>query len=362
MKKYPGSGRLAQCLLAGFSIFAPFLLAQATESNRGAVQVRDNVLLRDGARWIPHGYYQIAFEVAPANLARADHPFWATAYNNYTAAEYRYMQEAGADSVRLQIAQAGADPKSPLYDPSFVAKAVGAVRSAREAGLTVMVCVQDESHVPGDHPIDLPNEGTRRVWKEIAPQFAKDHGVLFELLNEPRPAPTPQNWRRWAQAMNETTRAIRQTGAGNVLIADGLAVGQVLDGAPLLDDPQVVYASHPYALKAQGQTRAVWDAKFGNFSHRAPVIITEWLSGGYYCDADTPASTVDFLKYLQTHNIGLEAGTWDWAPAGFGSARWDFPHGRDSTFSGLACHEAGYGMGNTVQSWYRTGIPPTQPE
>jgi hypothetical protein len=29
-----------------------------------------------------------------------------------------------------------------------------------------------------------------------------------------------------------------------------------------------------------------WDAKFGNFSRRAPVIITEWISGAHFCDAE----------------------------------------------------------------------------
>ncbi len=319
------------------------------------------MLLKNGVRWIPHGYYQIAFEVAPGNFARADHPFWSTAYTRYTPNEYSYMREAGADSVRIQIAQSGADPESKLFDPQFLQKALGAIRSARAAGLLVIVCVQDESHVPGDQPIDLPDEGTRRVWKKIAPQFAADRGILLELLNEPRPQPSAQNWKRWEQAMNQTIHTVREAGASNVVIADGLAVGQVINGAPLLNDRQAAYASHPYALHAEGQTRAVWDGKFGNFARRAPVIITEWLSGGYYCDSNTPASTVQFLQYLQDHSIGLEAGIWDWAPAGFGSARWNFPQGRNSTFIGLSCHQPGYGMGNVIQSWYQTGTPPSNP-
>jgi endoglucanase len=222
--------------------------------------------------------------------------------------------------------------------------------------------VQDESHVPGDKPIDLPDDGTRRVWKEIAPEFAQDRGVLYELLNEPRPEPNPGNWKRWKEAMMDTIRTVRETGARNVVVADGLGVGQVMDGAPLLDDPQVAYASHPYALHAQGQTPAVWDAKFGRFSRRAPVIITEWISGGYYCDANTAQSTVEFFQYLQQHQIGLEVGVWDWASGGFGSARWGFPPGQFSRFEGLQCHEKGFGLGASVERWYKTGVPPASPE
>jgi hypothetical protein len=103
-------------------------------------------------------------------------------------------------------------------------------------------------------------------------------------------------------------------------------------------------------------------AKFGNFSRRAPVIITEWISGAYFCDADTPESTAQFLQYLQEHGIGLEVGVWDWTSGGFGSARWDFPSPKVSSFTGLSCHQKGYGLGKVVESWYSTGIPPTTPK
>ena len=46
----------------------------------------------------------------------------------------------------------------------------------------------------------------------------------------------------------------------------------------------------------------------GTSREKSPVIITEWISGAYFCDADTPESTVQFLQYLQEHGIGLEVG------------------------------------------------------
>lgn len=356
--------RLLQTMILGV---LPLLGAAAGSQepprpHMGVVRVRGLELLRDGQPWTPHGFYQIAFEVAPANLSRADHPFWANAQRNYFPGEYRYMREAGADSVRLQIAQAGADPQSALFDREYFEKAMAAVQAARDAGLSVIVAVQDESHVPGETPIALPDEGTRRVWRAIAPRFARDAGVLFELLNEPRPAPSPEHWRSWKEAMTATLAVVRQAGASNVVVADGLGVGQVLDGAPLLADPQVAYAAHPYALQARGQTPEAWDQKFGNFARRAPVIVTEWFFGGYYCDGNTAAASVGFLQYLQARHIGLEVGVWDWTSGGFGSARWDFPHGRFSSFSGKQCHEAGYGIGETIHSWYMTGVVPTEPQ
>ena len=91
--------------------------------------------------------------------------------------------------------------------------------------------------------------------------------------------------------------------------------------------------------------------QFWNFSRRTPVIITEWISGAYFCDADTPESTVQFLHYLQEHGIGLEVGVWDWTSGGFGSAHWDFPSLKVSSFTGLSCHQKSYGLGKVVESW-----------
>jgi hypothetical protein len=116
------------------------------------------------------------------------------------------------------------------------------------------------------------------------------------------------------------------------------------------------------SVEATQSASRVWDAKFGNFSRRAPVIITEWISGAYFCDADTPEYTVQFIQYLQEYGIGLEVGVWDWTSGGFGSARWDFPSPKVSSFTGLSCHQKGCGLGKVVESWYSTGIPPTTPK
>lgn len=362
----PLRSRLVAAMFCGAVavLSTPHVHAQPRQS-AGEVSIQGNHLIRDGHPWIPHGYYQIAFEVPPG--VPQTKPFWTTASQNYSPKEYVEMRDAGADSVRIQVAQTGMDPQNALFTPQFRDRAIGAIRSARATGLTVIVSVQDETQTGEKTPTDLPNDATRRVWQEIAPVFGHDRGVLFELLNEPRPSPSPQHWQAWEQAMNETIRTVRETGAVNVVVADGLAIGQYLENTPLLSDPlkQVAYASHPYFNQASDQLPTTWDKKFGNFSRRAPVIITEWGSV-YYCDANTPAVAVSFLQYLQNHGLGLEVVAWDWQSANFGSAIYDFPNGRFSSFVGLSCKNGikdhGFGIGKTVEVWYRTGVPPTSPK
>ena len=100
----------------------------------------------------------------------------------------------------------------------------------------------------------------------------------------------------------------------------------------------------------------------GTSREESLVIITEWISGAYFCDADTRECTVQFIQYLQEHGIGLEVGVWDWTSGGFGSARWDFPSPKGSSFTGLSCHQKDCGLGKVVESRYSTGIPPTTPK
>ena len=68
-------------------------------------------------------------------------------------------------------------------------------------------------------------------------------------------------------------------------------------------------------------------------------------------ESPAPESTVQFLQYLQEHGIGLEVGVWEWTSGGFGSARWDFPSLTVSSFTGVSCHQKGYGLGKVVESW-----------
>ena len=70
-----------------------------------------------------------------------------------------------------------------------------------------MLSIQDEKQSGETHGVAaLPNAATRRVWHTLAPVFADDPGVMYELLNEPNLPPSPENWRKWAAAMNASGR------------------------------------------------------------------------------------------------------------------------------------------------------------
>ncbi len=100
------------------------------------------------------------------------------------------------------------------------------------------------------------------------------------------------------------------------------------------------------------------------------MIITEW-GQGYSCIQPNPVfATMDpiflitFLNYLQSKNIGLEMGSWDWGgPTSFGNVRYGFPATPlISTFNvnGTVqmCGDADRGPGKTILQWYATGVVP----
>ena len=84
-------------LTAAFCLVSTLADAQIAPS-RGLAKVEGVHLTRDGQPWIPHGFHQIAFAVAPGALSGAP-PLFGVASQNYTPQEYVLMREHGADSV-----------------------------------------------------------------------------------------------------------------------------------------------------------------------------------------------------------------------------------------------------------------------
>ena len=186
----------------------------------GAVSVSGTHILRDGQPWAPHGVMIVAFVAPPA----AQHGAFTAAYEHYSTAEFAAIKAWGADTVRIQVSQPGADPKSSLYSEAFVTQVKQAVLAGRAAGLNVIVSIQDESQAGEPSPAQLPDAGTGRVWQVLAPMFKDDPGVLYELLNEPQAEATPENWRGWANNTNIMIAIVRRhvQGVGSVIAVTNL--------------------------------------------------------------------------------------------------------------------------------------------
>lgn len=320
-------------MLCFMSVFASPALAPAAAT--AAITVSGTTLLRDGKPWIPKGVVLVG-RVAPAADTRPG--AYAEARARFGDQELNDIARYGADLIRFQVSQGGSDPKSSIYSPAYVDEVVKAVRMARTRGFAVIVSMQSEKPSGEDNPSGLPTDSTRRAWADLAPRFANDPGVMFELFNEPSrergsAGPNP-SWEEWRSSMQPVLDVIRRSGAHNVVIADGLQFSHILEGAPALSDPdrKVVYGVHPNPRMHRFQTPAEWDAAFGIFARIHPVLVTEWNPhAGRICVPNAPQIASEFLAYARSHNFGVVGWAYDFP----GTLRTE--NGTPTTYQNFSC-------------------------
>jgi hypothetical protein len=179
----------------------------------------------------------------------------------------------------------------------------------------------------GQH--SMPDSNSVAFWQDLAPVYANNPAVLFDLYNEPHDVSwavwrhggiitdKPNN-RRTTQAprtykavgMQQLLDTVRATGAKNVVVAGGLDwaydFSGILAGRPLAD-PQgngVIYANHCYDNK--GDSVDTWIAKMEKAAAKLPVIVSEF--GG---DAG-PSRAVPADNWLLHVLQALNAHQWSW--------------------------------------------------
>lgn len=328
-----------------------------TDATAPGVSVQGPHLLLDGAPWVPLGT-QIVGLVAPQGSLQGK---YVAAGAHFGAGELRAAVSSGARVVRFQVSQFGLDPQGPLYSPAYVREVQAAVQTARALGLEVIVSLQAEPPAGEPTRCPLPDAGAERVWNEVAAMFADDHGVMFELYNEPAVAATPSGWQKWlyggpviyargsceAVGMQSLIDDIRSDGADNVIVVPGLAGEQTLAGMPPpLDpanpqDPQLAYGVH-YPSMTRGSVS--WDHRFGDTSAGLPVIVTEWDANSTTgCVSDAPGEAQLLVDYLASKQIGIVGFAFDLP--GTIIADWSYA---PTTYRGFVCGVPGGGPGQLL--------------
>jgi endoglucanase len=360
---------LAVCAVVGLALVGPDPAAAAsprTASGGDAITVNGNQLLRGGAVWFPRGV-QIVGLVAP-DVALSGK--YADAHAHFGAAELQAARAHHADTVRFQVSQYGLDPMDPLYSPAYVQEVRSGVQLARSSGLNVIISLQAQGPAGAaqGQNCPLPSTGAERAWNQLAPMFASDPGVMFELYNEPSLGLTFTNWQLWLNGgfvtqqdgmvcqevgMQALINDIRQDGAGNVIIVPGLAAEFSLAGMPPVTDPanpfnpQLAYGVHYPSLEGGP---GAWNSEFGRMSQTEPVIVTEWYASSVtntntpHCVAGEPTLAAELLAYLASKQIGVVGYAFD--VPGTIVANWSYaPTTYDNHF---ACGVPGEGPGQLL--------------
>ncbi|HJV71824.1 glycoside hydrolase family 5 protein [Ideonella sp.] len=345
--------RWAHALLAAGALAAALGSAARAEPAAAGmlgVQAGGSQLLRDCKPWVPRG---LSFFGRLVPRGHPADPSTAAAQERFDAEALRLARAVGADVVRLQIGQPFLDPQSPQHDPAYLGEVKDAAAQARRAGFSVILSLQWEGRT-GVKPVEmLPKASALRAWAAVAPAFADDLGVAFELFNEPAspPDPGPGFWEAWRAGHQALIDTLRRQGVRNLLIVDGLRGGQRLDGAPPLADPigQLAYAVHPY-FGNEDNSPAGWDQRFGRFASTHPVIATEWGHAAQHCERGGADRVEQLIGYLAERHIGLVAYGSDERHSRL--LHWDGERPVWSSYRGRPCAGARAGPGELLQALF----------
>lgn len=320
-----------------------------------------NQILANGTAFVPYG-------ITVFGLSYRD---WQSRVAGDEARIDAIAQTWHGNTVRIQVAPVNLLDTHP-YDGAFLSAVQTEVSRAQHDGMNVIIGAQDERTTK----VPMPNSTVARFWSILAPMYAGDPGVWFDLFNEPRLGgadvpPTSPLWNVWQNGgrgyvgMQSLINEIRHF-ASNIILVEGLAKAETLVGLPghPLTGSNLVYAVHPYFSLPRWSTPAGWSKNWGNLAGQVPVVVDEWgeyeRSGGN-CRPNAPRLVPRFLAYLSARNIGLIA--WSLEPGvlvvgGNLAAPTTFSPGAAFVCQSGAANRNGQGAGASILSYFEANSQP----
>ncbi len=362
----------------------------------GYIQARNNIVFFNEQPFVMHGLNMIASRNTPdCKYGSASNPFGeplqaeAHLYNSDGNNELQILRNTWhINTIRLQIDESALNDTTAVsvIDPGFtpplptnlteqqyytyqLERDVSLLESAHIVPILAMW--MDDHNKCDIHSTatstftDIytgsPTATTLSAWQYLAPLFATDQKVVFELYNEPHIgfthgvpndpliSPTASEWSTWQSDEQTLLNGIRSVGARNLVIVDGPKKAVTFDGiigngtssagiacqyclSEPIENPGygIAYAVHPYTFQdhlnktktinnvatkvvdknelakctGTNTSNCIWNTEFGDLSKIAPVVATEWDYSGTQCDTG-PAIASVFFSYLNTRNIGL---------------------------------------------------------
>jgi hypothetical protein len=347
-------------------------------------------IILNGSEFIPIGWNSVAGLYTPSNPYTSAYPNtvqYQASYEQFTMAgstTCTHIQEWGANTIRFNIIQNILTAGSP-YTSDYIAQLHQLVDTAHSFGCAVILCIQNNHGgnqgigqgtasqglgpyfaiptTPSDSWSDSSfssrgcqsggyncvdsTHNTVCAWQALAPEFADDPMVMFELFNEPRISKSQWNVgteipckRKFSfvgryQALID---AVRGTGATNILIIDAASADTWVDSAPFygmkhlgcatwegfeghddwVSDPNIAYAVHRYQGAATDWGDAyntAWTNQWGWMSNNHPVIFTEWYATYLKAHQDRHKQVLTaenrFLAYVKEAKIGVIGWVFD---------------------------------------------------
>ncbi|WP_415380109.1 PKD domain-containing protein [Halosimplex sp. TS25] len=180
-----------------------------------------------------------------------------------------------------------------------------------------------------------PDEIVRNFWGGVAPAFADDDHVLYELFNEPtypifwsdngETVESPEDeWLLWREIAQPWVDMVREEAPETPIVIGSPSWTSRTNFAPEypFEGENLVYAAHIYPDNGQPEA---FDDTYGAPAEDVPVFVTEFGWDPYSEDLDQGTNTDwgrPFREWVENYdNMGWAAWCFDdsWAPAMFDS-------------------------------------------
>jgi chitodextrinase len=176
--------------------------------------------------------------------------------------------------------------------------------------------------------LDPIDDVMRTFWNAVAPEFADDEHVIYELFNEPtQPAMYGDDegaWQTWRDAAQPWVDLVRDHAPETPLIIGSPRWTSVTHMAPEypFEGENLIYAAHIYPANG---APAEFDQYYGEPANDVPVVVTEfgWDPAGGSVDQGTTSGWGEpFRQWAEGYaNMGWISWCFDdsWAPTFFDS-------------------------------------------
>ncbi len=215
----------------------------------------------------------------------------------------------------------------------------------------------------------MPDQHATAFWQSVATTFESDHGVVFDLFNEPYGV----SWSCWrdgcqtpagyqAVGMQSLVDTVRATGATQPIMVEPLDWGADLSGfvdyAPVDPDRQLVASLHLYN-SSTCSTESCWNSVIAPVASEYPIVTGEL--GEFDC-ADGFIDS--YMAWADAHAISYLGWTWDagggWSCSSGPALIEDYAGDPTSFGAGFQSHLASLATVNTnwrvTDSWGNGGI------
>ena len=166
---------------------------------------------------------------------------------------------------------------------------------------------------------------TRDFWTDIAPRFANDTNVLFEVFNEPIDggADETSRWLSFRTTAQPWVNIIRSAAPNNVILVGGPSWSQIIGPAATypFSGGNIVYVAHVYPIHWHDVNTRNWITNQITTCHAVhPVMLTEWGFSSSLCDDITCGTISDFgqpLKdFIEANGLSWTAwcANYEWKP------------------------------------------------